>query len=395
MGFLGGNSGRRSDKAADKQTKIAYKAAKDQHKYNWESAQLNYNDAVLSNEIQKRNMEQQLQYQEANAMRSWDFEVQQREAEFNAQMAAYNKSEKLYGAQLGLNRKAYELAAESSTAVRRERLQDVNFQAMDADFKYSQFKSELTSKRHSIDQQKQQETFAQQAKRAEAAFKNEEGLVAMMQAAGSVEAKGQAGRTAKKNYQAVIAAGGRSRAQLLDQVSRADSAYNLTMLGIDKSLIDLYEQDQYSDIGYRLGEKQRDATKLSIHSAYDRSIKKAKHDKYASDLMADSQRMSKPGMAPLPPKPLTLPRAELLDPMIPREPPKPRKGAGSMGAGAAADQARGVGMAFNAVTSIATAFLPLLCDMRFKHEVALLDYTEVNDDLSKLAFAVKELREYS
>ena len=102
--------------------------------------------------------------------------------------------------------------------------------------------------------------------------------------------------------------------------------------------------------------------------------------------------MSAPGFAPLPPKPLELPRAILADPMLPREHPEVVKGAGSGGAGAAADQARGVGMVMNA---FATFGLALLCDMRTKHEVSLLEYTEVNDALSKLAFLVKDIREHS
>ena len=48
-------------------------------------------------------------------------------------------------------------------------------------------------------------------------------------------------------------------------------------------------------------------------------------------------------------------------------------------------------------TSLAGAALTgwIACDMRVKHEAALLEYTEVNDALAMLAFAVKELREHS
>ena len=62
--------------------------------------------------------------------------------------------------------------------------------------------------------------------------------------------------------------------------------------------------------------------------------------------------------------------------------------------GAAADTAMGI----NAFVSLASAALggwASTCDMRVKHEAALLEYTEVNDALAMLAFAVKELREHS
>ena len=60
-------------------------------------------------------------------------------------------------------------------------------------------------------------------------------------------------------------------------------------------------------------------------------------------------------------------------------------------------RAQDVAMTINAFTQLASAALGgwMACDMRIKHEVASLEYTEVDDTLSKLAFAVKALREHS
>ena len=414
MSFLGGNSGRRADQARDKAVGRQYESDKRWRVYNMESEQLAYNDAVLNNTIQERNMNQQLLWQEHTAMGAWDYEVAQREAEYNSQVAAYNKSERLFGAQVGLNEYARRLANESAAAVQSERLDAVMFQGMQADLKLSQTKADINQKRESlklgrakqrseIDMQQQAATLQQQQRRAEAAFGSEKQLVELMQSAGSMEAKGQVGRTANKNIQAVMAAGGRAQAQLADQISRGDSAYNLAMMGLDQSLIygeqehrlaqsALTTKGAYADLAHGLGIQERDATKDSIRSAYGRALKKSEFDEYGANLQADANRMSAPGFAPLPPKPLELPRAILADPMLPREHPEVVKGAGSGGAGAAADQARGVGMVMNA---FATFGLALLCDMRTKHEVSLLEYTEVNDALSKLAFLVKDIREHS
>ena len=414
MSFLGGNSGKRADRARDKAVKRQYESDKRWREYNMESEQLAYNDAVLNNTIQERNMNQQLLWQEHTAMGAWDYEVAQREAEYNSQVAAYNKSERLFGAQVGLNEYARMLANESAAAVQSERLDAVMFQGMQSDLKLSQTKADINQKRESlklgrakqrseIDMQQQAATLQQQQRRAEAAFGSEKQLVELMQAAGSMEAKGQVGRTANKNIQAVMAAGGRAQAQLADQISRGDSAYNLAMMGLDQSLIygeqehrlaqsALTTKGAYADLAHGLGIQERDATKDSIRSAYGRALKKSEFDEYGANLQADANRMSAPGFAPLPPKPLELPRAILADPMLPREHPEVVKGAGSGGAGAAADQARGVGMVMNA---FATFGLALLCDMRTKHEVSLLEYTEVNDALSKLAFLVKDIREHS
>ena len=383
MSFLGGNSGRRADQARDKAVGRQYESDKRWRVYNMESEQLAYNDAVLNNTIQERNMNQQLLWQEHTAMGAWDYEVAQREAEYNSQVAAYNKSERLFGAQVGLNEYARRLANESAAAVQSERLDAVMFQGMQEDLKHSQTKADINQKRESlklgrakqrseIDMQQQAATLQQQQRRAEAAFGSEKQLVELMQSAGSMEAKGQVGRTANKNIQAVMAAGGRAQAQLADQISRGDSAYNLAMMGLDQSLIygeqehrlaqsALTTKGAYADLAHGLGIQERDATKDSIRSAYGRALKKSEFDEYGANLQADANRMSAPGFAPLPPKPLELPRAILADPMLPREHPEVVKGAGSGGAGAAADHARGVGMVMNA---FATFGLALLCDMR-------------------------------
>ena len=58
MSFLAGDAGKRADKAADKQRDANYKSGKQWRNYNMETEQLGYNHEVLSNEIQKRNLEE-------------------------------------------------------------------------------------------------------------------------------------------------------------------------------------------------------------------------------------------------------------------------------------------------------------------------------------------------
>ena len=415
----GGNeaAGRAADRRTDKQTEIRYDTDKDNKKYIEESNALAYNDSVLNKTIQERNLNQQILWQEHTQMGKWDAEVRQQEHEFNSQVAAYNKSERLFGAQVELNSYARKMADASAEAVQGERLDAVMFQGMEADLKLSQTKADIdqkraglnigrTKQRSDIDLQKQGATLQQQQKRAEAAFGSERQLVELMQAAGSMQAKGQVGGSAQKNIQAIMAAGGRAQAQLADQITRGDSAYNLTMMGLDKSLIygeaetalaqsTLTSKGAYADLTYGLGQQQRDATRLSIRSAYGRALEKSEFDEYGANLAADAQRRAMPGFAPLPSKPLELPRAILMDPMLPTDLPEIREGAGSGGVGAAQGRASDTAMIVNAFVSLASAGIGAMCDMRVKHEVASLEYTEVDDTLSKLAFAVKELREHS
>jgi len=494
MGWFndGERAGRKADKRWDKQVEIAYDSANDQRDYIMESQALAYNDAVLANEIQERNLEQQTLWQEHTAQRAWDAEVQQREHEYNSQIAAYNKSERLYGAQLGINEHARRSANTAAAGTQAERLDAVNFQGMQADFtrfkdlnnlsfqgteaeirrfedlnalsfkgmeaelRLSQTKADINQQRAGlniervkartdINQKQQAASLQRQQQRAESAFNSEKQLVEIMQAAGQAGASGKTGRSAEKTIQSIMAAGGRAQAQLVDQITRGDSAYNLTMMGLDKSLIygeaegalaqrALTTKGAYADLAYGLGQQERDfgrinieaayglgqqmrdfgrtniesvyglgqqerdATRTSIRSAYGRAMEKAEFDEYGANLQADAQRMSEPGFAPLPPKPLELPRAILMDPMIPQDLPEVRKGAGSGGVGAAQGRAQDTALLINALTSLASAGLggvAARCDMRVKHEVASLEYTEVDDTLSKLAFAVKALREHS
>ena len=297
-------------------------------------------------------------------------------------------------------------------------LNTLDYQGRQADLTLSQTKADIgtqraglnigrVKERANINQQQQSASLQRQQQRAESAFNSEKQLVEIMQAAGKAGARGQAGRSAEKTIQSIMAAGGRAQAQLADQITRGDSAYNLTMMGLDKSLIygeaegalaqsTLTSKGAYADLAYGLGKTERDATKLSIRDAYGRALDKSEFDEYGANLQADAQRMAEPGMTPLPPKPLELPRAILMDPMLPIDLPEVRKGAGSGGVGEAQGRAADTAMIVNAFVSLATAGIGAMkCDMRVKHEVASLEYTEVDDTLSKLAFAVKVLREHS
>ena len=138
------------------------------------------------------------------------------------------------------------------------------------------------------------------------------------------------------------------------------------MMGLDKSLIYSEADNQlsqsvldsnsaYADLAHGLGVRERDATKLSIAGAYERAKAKNEFDEYGANLQADAQRMTEPGFAPLPPKPLELPRPILMDPMIPIDLPDVRKQAGSMGVGAAQGRAADTAMIVNAFVSMASA----------------------------------------
>ena len=134
----GEDAGRAADDRWDEQVEIAFDTANDNRDYAMENMALSYNDAVLGNEIQKENLARQTDWQETTAMRAWDAEAQERVFEFNSKVAAYNKSERLFGAQVGLNEYARGMADDSAAAVQAERLDAVKFQGMAEDLKLSE-----------------------------------------------------------------------------------------------------------------------------------------------------------------------------------------------------------------------------------------------------------------
>ncbi len=288
-----------------------------QYEYDMESwaykndhAQRMYNDAVLNNAIKRKQDETVSLYKEQSAANQWDYQMQMREHQHNARVAAYNKSEKMYSAQIGLNQRAAGLAFENTRNINAERQNKLAFEIAQSGLKF--------------DQARQGKTLEHQGKRAGAAFTSQDNFVKSVQAKGASLATGQTGRSANKRYQSIVAEAGRAQAAMVDGLTRADSAYNLAMYGLEAD--------------YNMQRTMQGQSKLSILRAYDHSIKKTKFDWFAANVKADANRMSMPTPPPAIPKPLAIPRAIITDPPIPINSPEPVPGAvvttGTQGTGA-------------------------------------------------------------
>jgi len=351
MGWFGGGGKSPEEKAKEEQEE----ALEDRHEYNMDNydynnltVDRNYEQQMLSNELQRRHIANVADYQDKKAADSWDYAMEIREVKYNAQVAAYNKSEQLYGAQIGLNQRAAGLAYDNAINVNKERQEQLAFAAAKSNIAYQKTHKDLRYQRHrnrlGIERardftslQKEEATLKNQANRAKAAFDSQDMYVKSLQAKGKVSARGVAGRSAAKTYQSVVAEAGRSAAALADSVTRADSAYNLSMYGMDLDLqykqadFIVSENKFHSDIdhanqSYDLQKQEEAASKLSIMRAYDHAISKVGYDQFAANVAADAKRMSKPSLMPAPPKPDAVPRARILDPMVPIYGPEPIEG---------------------------------------------------------------------
>ncbi len=95
---------------------------------------------------------------------------------------------------------------------------------------------DLGSKISETDLARRAKTLGIQNLRGDAAVKSQENLIEQLQNAGKVAASGQTGRSAAKTYQTVVSDYNRKAQQISDTVHRADSNFNLELLGLDKGL---------------------------------------------------------------------------------------------------------------------------------------------------------------
>ena len=238
LSIFGGSS---QDAAANRATRIAYESAMDNWKYTNKEGKRDYKHQVKGVKIARQNEAAERSWRDTTALNDYNHGMAIRDYEYKNQMRAYNKSEQTYRQQLNFNNMAAQVAMESE-----DRWLDERFK--------------------------------------ETAFQNQDLFVQMLQEEGRATAMGQAGRSAGKTIQAVLAQAGRNQAIL------AESLYS--------------------------AEKQHKV-----------NIKKIGTDKYGADLQAEDNRMLRPEISPALPKPLPLPVAIFQDPKKWKKTPKPRMGA--------------------------------------------------------------------
>ena len=321
------------------------------YNYAWDRAQDQYKHQLLQNEIQRRDLLAQNQWQEANQEQQWMYANAVKEQEYNSQMAAFNKSEKMYGWQVKMNQISADMALDDQAAQTDERYQALHFESLDASKQYSSKKTELAmqglgadldiySKRTASQRSKQKLTIDQQTKRGEAAAQDIEESVKAMQVMGQVKAKGQAGGSAAKQYQAIAAQTSRLEAAKAYNATRSDFAMRLALNGVDQTMaeqeaaanlanVKIGQAGFDNEINKALGIEKREATKLSIGSAHERANRKIEHDQYVANVQADMNRMSEPSRGVPIPKPLEIPMATIMDPILPVKGKPPVWGAGA------------------------------------------------------------------
>ena len=321
----GGSDGPDWDEVAD----LQHEAATNQDNDQWAAVQRDYNQSVLINTAKRHNEETAARWKDQSAIRQWDYQTQMQEAQYNAQVKAYNRSEKFYEAQVAYNEKAADMAYDQEAAVTKERYFGLAYQGAGQEL--------------ATDMKRAESGMKLQSSRAEGAFALQNLMVKQIQGEGKAKARGRVGRSANKQYQSVVAEAGRATAQLKSQLLATDQQYNQARYGIEAER--------------SLQKEQREQSKLSIGEAYTRATKKIGLDEYGANLKADASRMMKPS-PPIPiPKPLETPRSILVDSMLPVRNSAPvwGSGMGPAGGGGGGGQMSGGQVAMSAIGTAGSA----------------------------------------
>ena len=301
--------------------------------------------------IQAYNQQAEIDIKNQQALNEWADQETMRIFDYNNQVDVYNASKKRYNEQLEFNDIAQELQLESNTRKYKERITDIGFQNEDLLMKleFGQEVGELKQREVgisfagamgevglSIDQARSEAQLTGKqliqklgSRRKELAIKGNELQLDTLQKSGKLRNLGQAGRTAHKNIQSLLANQATAGHALTDLLTQAESQYNLDVekvahkvrmtekagkvklkqakgiasLGYDRIATDLLQQTKTS----KFSQKQLNESLKSAGQQWEADQKGATLSKLQADWDAEGRLAQQPKMRPQLSAPLALP----------------------------------------------------------------------------------------
>ena len=285
------------NKAARKQASAQNKYNKKVYEYQLEEQERKYDYAVETLEIQKRNDERNLQFQEANLVQQYDYGMGVRQYEYNQAVRAYEASVAGALQQQEYNQMAEKFALADQDRLLHEQLIDLAFDRTETLLEYRQAAAGLgLKKRQAI---------------ASAATEAQATRVSALKAQGASAARGQSGRSAARTIQGIVAETGARQAAIVDELM-----FNQENTAID--FANLNNQFIIDQVALDFSEESAEASDMSARN-------KIKLQSLQAAMQAAASIAAVPEIAPPLPKPFALPRAEYQDVYKPKAPPKPMK----------------------------------------------------------------------
>ena len=373
-GLFGGAQQSAQNRAAEKQAQLAHEANLANWKFNKISARRQYTYDKQSVQIQRRNLEQNLAYQEATADQSWRNQMQIQAFDYANDLRAYNKSSKTALEQIGYNNLAYDYALQDSARWELEQNIALDFENKSTmmEYHYAQRGQQLSllqagaelqqitevaelqrqeaylqnviNPLYAGEQETRQAEVAIQQLRGSGQLRQQQEYIEGLKQMGQATARGATGVSAEKVAQAAIAETGARTASIIQEVFNGEQNYALTSEAVDQNLkkgrrqyemaTRMVAQDlkagqrnfaianmgiaakleQLNDQFY-LDKAQLAASRSSLAAQGKSTRYEAALGKYQADMNAMANMMLEPVIPPAIPKPMALPRPTLQDPM--------------------------------------------------------------------------------
>jgi len=311
-GIVGAAGQSSANRAAEEQTDLQNRAAMQAYRYNWQETKGKYRYDKDSVKIQRRNIEQELTYQDQTAAKSWNYQMQIRAFDYNNQLRAYEQRKMTAGQQMSFNGLAYDFALQDVARWEQEQNLQLDFEDKSTmmEYKYAQLGQAMAF---------QEADMVRQQARAAGQLQQQETYVQALKASGEAVARGASGATAEKLASASIAEAGLRTSSIIQQVFNAEQNFGLTSAQIGMKLEQLNDQ-------FYLDKAQLAASRISLTGQAISMRANAAMSKFQADLNAAASIGFEPAIPPMPPKPDILPRPTLQNPYKPTKPPAPVKG---------------------------------------------------------------------
>ena len=284
--------------------KQARASAKRQNQYNkkvynfqWKEQKRRYEYAVEGLDITKRNTEANLQFQEAQSIQRYNYEMGIRAYEHRQANRIYDQS-----VSRALQQQSFDQLAEQAALVDQDRLKHEQLISLAMDETQTLLDYGTAAAGAGL---------KKRAARSAAIGAAQQERVSALKATGASQARGMSGRSAARNIQGMLAESGARQTAIVDKLMFDTEAS-------DQELFKMNQQLVMDQVGF---EFTRDSIKMSDMAART----KIKAQALQAAINAEASIALKPEIAPPMPKPFALPRPEFQDVYKPKKPPKPMK----------------------------------------------------------------------
>lgn len=331
-----------------KNERYAENAADEYNRHSMEMWQFGVDQtaAQVSHAQQKRedaiyNYEQDKDYNLKIATQRRDYAVAEQQHQFDVNNRAYEKSLETAEQKLNFNTLTASLANQQQSQYLSEQLTSLQFDQSQTLLEYTAASAGLNLKKQQaktfadiqLETLQQKSDLAMETVTSKAAFAQRDLGIAQLKAAGQAAARGQAGRSAAKAQQAVVAEAGAQKAQVTEELTLQQRQIMGEMLQNQRNIVtELLFTEASSDLDLMKLDNQLELDRAKIEAsrgnlfAKDAVVRKQiSLQKQQADMNAKASIMLKPELGPEIPPVVELPDRKFTEVFVPGEPPKPIK----------------------------------------------------------------------